>query len=281
MKLYKIYEHVYFHNFTHNLTLPNYHILTKVESDYSYGEKVIRECSEVFNLFFQYVPYDFPWEYNSCVISGSFLIKILLKHLNIEEFPDTDIDIYIFDKDVFQRYINYFESKQVINKKIIFDNNYSSIFNVYSLHEYNINGYPLTFQLICLDNPSIHIFESFDCTHNQVLYNGSNFLGTLDFLKFLYSQQSVIHEINPARILKFISLKISLIARHSFEKFPDVFYLLEKNKYAVKFNLIDCKDYIEGIFINNIPIELKYYGNKKHVEFLQKGFLHQLKFIQN
>lgn len=265
-----------YHYFNNNIKI------TEIKNNYSEGEKVIRSLSKVRKLFYKHFPRNFPWD-NHIIVSGSFLLKILLRHLDLNNFPDTDIDIFVDSEESLKNILIYFHNMPYtyISKQWNSPDAYNNLPFIKKIYEFHIKEYKYNFQIICVE-PNNNIQRSintFDLSHNQVLFDGKEIKGNLGFLNYLKYQISIVYHINPARILKSINLKISLCSyKDYFYNYPKLFKLVEKNKFVLRFNKLKFDEIkqrynilcIEKIPTELIPIESKYYNSQKHLDILQK-----------
>lgn len=193
------------------------------------GDITIRPKEEVLEQINKYIPPNLPFNANT-IIGGGFMLKLVCKQFNIEDYPNTDIDIFTFDNKYL---IEFFESigyeeKVVKGKKIV---------------EYKLKDYKYKFQIIHIS--FIGDLKHFDFGHNEVFYNGisKQILGSDLFITFIKYQISISSSCNisPKRVIKALNHNLRLISKKcNFEFYPDIFQIID-------IIIDDNIRYIEGV----------------------------------
>ena len=203
------------------------------------------------------------------------MLKLVCKQFNIEDYPNTDIDIFTLNNEYL---IEFFESigyeeKIVKGKKIV---------------EYKLKDYKYKFQII--HTSFIFDFKNFDFGHNEVYYNGisKQILGSKLFITFIKYQISICNSfcIRPKRVIKALNYNLRLMSKLcNFEFYPDIFqiidvkiddnilYIEETNNYIINPENIIFEEHInkDGKIKGDIDIILdkKYKYSEYHFNLLK------------
>lgn len=197
------------------------------------GDFTIRHKEEVLEQINKHIPPNLPFNAHT-IIGGGFMLKLVCKQFNIEDYPNTDIDIFTLNNEYLIKFFESigYEEKVVKGKKIV---------------EYKLKDYKYKFQIIHVS--FIHEFENFDFGHNEVYYNGisKQILGSEKFITFIKYQISISnsYHIRPKRVIKALNHNLRLLSKEcNFEFYPDIFQIIdiviEDNTRYIE----EVKDYI-------------------------------------
>jgi hypothetical protein len=216
---------------------------------YYYRDYVIDEIKK-------HIPSGMPLG-KDCVITGGFLLKIIMKHLELEDFPDTDIDIFVSTSESLKKILKYFKKLGVETANI-----YGNIIEI------QLEGYKYKFQIIAMNSKIYNIINDFDLGCNKVVYNGDDIYGTSEFNEYLETQVVNLKQpIKPNRFIKMLKYNVRYDYEHNLSFYRHIFTI---NKYTlplieIKLNDINENDLYRSIenngdnYIKNKKNELRKY----------------------
>jgi len=248
------------------------------------GDLTIRPYDEVLAELKKHIPADLVFD-DRTVIAGGFLLKLICKQFNLDDYPNTDIDIFTSNYTPVRK---YFENIENSNK----------IYGNGNISEFEIKDYKYKFQIIKSDidanwliqtirrNISIYapIIERFDFGHNEVYFTNNKFYGSTRFINFIKYQVSECIEPKPERIIKAYAYNLRIVSKQEcFDFYPDIFEKVEINKgesnyftmskYKIKFDKIIPEEHLTnngfikgGIALTDIDKE--YYCSDAHVKII-------------
>jgi len=271
-----IYKSKYDYTFSSDLNnFDNYHISDKYyKSIFTEGELTIKPENDVIKEINRYIPPNFPFGNDRLLIGGGFMLKLVCKQFNIENYPETDIDIFVEDDEIIKDYFESIGYEERINKGPL-------------ITEYKLKNYKYTFQIIKCRIMFGKICKEFDFAHNEIFYNGNNIIGTELFKQFTKYQVSCSIKPSPNRVLKAFNLNLRLIDRYtSFNFYPDIFEMcdldiidddgyFEKNRYLIKLDKIIPEKHLSHDhhtikrYVRLYGIDIKYKNSEAHFNILK------------
>jgi len=234
------------------------------------GNKTIRPYDEVLTELKKHIPIGLKFD-NDTFIGGGFLLKLVCKQFNLDDYPNTDIDIFTVNYKTVKEYFENYDNSEII-------------LTAEHISEFKLKNFKYNFQII---NARHFNPDQFDFGHNEIYFKNNIFYGTSRFIEFIKYQISECVKICPERIIKALEYNLRLVSdKMKFDFYPDIFEKVKvqkgedidnyqlTSKYKIKFDKIIPEKHLEhwghikgGFELSNI--EKKYYNSEYHFNILK------------
>jgi len=232
------------------------------------GDITVREKEYVLNEINRHIPHNFPFN-DDTYIAGGFMLKLVCLQFDIEEYPDTDIDIFSYNTQQIHDYFNVigYEEKVCMCAGIT---------------TYKLSGFKYKIQII---EPDRLVIGRFDFGHNEICYKNGDITCSLEFITFLQTQVSRCLNVHPIRVIKALNYNLRLAYNYTyFDFYPDIFEKKEPDynttpyvktlTYNIKLDQIIPEQHINDMGsikggIRIIEIEEKYKNSEAHYNIIK------------